>query len=863
MKNSIFDHRGMTALAGAVFASLLIPQAAFAQDAAEADEDDNVIIVKARKRAEDIQTVPLSITAYTEEDLAQRNISNMADLGNSTPGLAITSITGGNVLGIYLRGLAPANTANDLNVDANVGVFIDGIYQTSRNTLDVISVLDVGQIEVVKGPQSALYGRSTFAGAMNVSTKGPSDEWEGSATATIGTDKDYRIRATVAGPINDYFSFRVAGGYLTFDGTGRNLGNLGDNLGGVEKLAVSAALEMRPSDTLTMRLSGFITKSESELSPTTLLPLSSFNCGNASTAALTAGIRQLYCGPQPVSRTSNLSADILDAKARNRQITLDVDWDLGFGTLVSTTGWTHSTNRTYNDYDGTSAGVLLGVCTVPAACFGGAYTRLTNANAVSIGIERVNTFSQELRIQSKDDSDLSWLFGVSAFRSRVPLAAGGIGVSTTTPLATGERLIALSQITTPPTAGTGAFEFTANPFYVANSALTPLSSSYSRSGTSSRSVFGALGYRFGALRLTAEGRYNIDRKRAQVFTVPANPTAGPGVNQAIVGTQVPAATTFPVAGPVYRRSFKSFAPRFTADWQASDDILVYATAGKGIRNGGFNTANPANGAANGILPSEASYEEEESWTYEAGFKSRFFDRRLTFNASVFHIDWSNAQVSGFTQNPAATTVNRIVLNIGDIKSTGFEMSTEAQLTDIFSIGGNFSYSDPKFQPGVYDGGQVAQCVVGATVPATATAALGCPPVIVVTRANGTQAAVPSLEGRRPQRSVKKQWNAHAQARVPLSDSWTATARIDVNYTGPAFNNLINTQFFGERTLANARLSFETDRYSISLWGNNIFDKAYVQNSINQPRIGAPFAFVVPEIYLGEERRMGLTANVKF
>lgn len=850
--------------ASSALVSLSLPGVVSAQDAPAADEasgESGDIIVTARKRAEDIQTVPITITAYTDADLEERNISNIADLGNSTPGMAVTSITGGTVLGIYLRGLAPANTANDLNVDANVGVFIDGMYQTSRNTLDIISVLDVGQIEVVKGPQSALYGRSTFAGALNVSTKRPSQEWEGSVQATVGQDEDYRIRGTVGGPITDYLSFRVAGGYLTYDGYGKNLANTKDNLGGTQKYAFSGALELRPSENFTMRLSGFLSHSETELSPTTTLPLSAFNCGTTNTSAVANGLRQLYCGPQPINSLSSLTPNALDTVAKNRQFTFDVEWDLGFGTFISTTGSTHSTNETYNDYDGTAAGVLVGVCTVPASCFAGAYTRLTNVNALSISRERVNSFSQEFRLQSNEGSDLSWLVGVSAYHARVPLAAGGIGVSATSPLAAGERIIAVTQIATPPAAGTGAFEFTANPFLVADSTVTQLSSSYSDSRTNSRSVFGALGYKFGNLRVNAEGRYNVDRKRAQVFAVAANPTSAPGINREIIGTKTP--TTGFTGGTIYRRKFSSFAPRFTVDWQATPDILLYASAAKGVRNGGFNTANPANGSPTGILPSEASYDEETNWTYEAGVKSNLFDNRLLLNASVFHIDWTNAQVSGFTQNPAATTVNRIVLNIGDIKSTGFEALAELKITDMFSVGGNFSYSDPKFQSGSYDGGQVTTCVIPGATPAAATAAPGCPPVIVVTRANGTQAAVPSIEGRRPQRSVKTQWNIHAKADVPISDDWNATARVDVNYTGPAFNNLINTQFFGKRTLTNVRLGAQNDQFSVSLWANNVFNKKYVQNGINQPRIGAPFAFSVPEIYLGETRRMGVTATAKF
>ncbi|MEY4270531.1 MAG: hypothetical protein RLZZ58_1747, partial [Pseudomonadota bacterium] len=154
-----------------------------------------------------------------------------------------------------------------------------------------------------------------------------------------------------------------------------------------------------------------------------------------------------------------------------------------------------------------------------------------------------------------------------------------------------------------------------------------------------------------------------------------------------------------------------------------------------------------------------------------------------------------------------------------------------------------------------------QCVVGTGT--AATAAPGCPPVIVVTTPSGAVRAVPSIEGNRPARSVEWQWNVHATIDVPLGEKWTLSARADVNHTGPAWANIINTFSYGKRTLTSFRLAVQDDRFSVALWGNNIFDKAYAQNAISQPRGGLPFAFVVPEIYLGEGRRMGVTASVKF
>ena len=813
---------------------------------------EEIVVTGARKRSEDIQTVPIAITALTAKDLADRNITSLTDLSNVTPGIAITSVSGGNIQNIYIRGLAPANTANDLNVDGNVGIFIDGIYQTSRNTTDIISVLDVSQIEFAKGPQSALFGRSTFAGAMSIATGKPSQKLEGGVTGTVGQNDDYRLRGTIAGPISDTLSARIAAGYATYDGYGKNTAAPDDNLGGTEKYAVTASLEYAPTTNFTARLSGFVTHSESESSPYSLQPISGNNCGNVNAAT---GQSTLYCGTLQASRTSSISDDLPNTVAKARQLSLNMDWDLGGVSFASVTGYAAAENHTATDYDGTSDGVLMGVCQGGTGCLtNGAYTRLVRVNLASSERSRVRTFSQELRLQSAKGSPFQWLVGGNYFMSKIPLAASGIATTVSgTALTANERLVQVNQFATPAATGVGAYDYTANAF-VTTSADRTLFASYSDSSTRTISAFGAVGYAFGKLRVNAEGRYNIDRKQAQVFSI-SNPTTSPGFLSPIDDTNDPATGTFPNAGTAFSRTFKAFTPRFTVDYAATRDIFLYASAAKGVRSGGFNTANAV--STTGILQDEVSYDQESNWTYEAGFKTHLFNQILMLNASVFHVDWSNAQVSAFTQNPTAQNPVRIVRNVGGIKTTGAELQAEVRATDMFGFGGSVTYSDPKFNDGAYDSSFIAQCVTAAS-----TAAPGCS-VITITQANGTQRVVPSLGGLRTQRSIQLQWNLHTTANVPITENWTLTGRVDVSHTGPSYNNLINTSEFGERTLTNLRVGVETARYGVFLWANNVFDKAYVSNSFNQPRAGYPTVFSVAERYLGETRRVGLTANAKF
>lgn len=832
--------------------------------AAVADEDaaaSGEIIVSARLRAEDIQTVPISITAYTAEDLQARNVNGLLDLANSTPGFAFTTASGGNTATVVLRGIAPAVTNNDLNVDANVGVFIDGIYQTSRNTFDLISILDVGQIEIAKGPQSALYGRSTFAGAIGISTRRPSHQLEASVAATIAEDKDYRIRGTISGPIVDGLLYaRVAAGALTYDGYGKNLANPSDNLNGYRKYGATASLEFTPSPEFTALLSAFVTKTRNEPIALNLLPVANFNCGVPNAAF---GRPLLYCGEVKANKVSDVSADVPLGDMRTRQIALRMQYDAGIAKLTSVTGLTSASNISYTDYDGTSTGLLFGVCPLGNACLaGGSYTRTYRANLLVSSREKVRSFSQELRIQGDDDAPLQWLFGGYYFNSRVPLNNTAAIATDGTGLGVNDRLVQILPVQTTP--NFGPYDVTANLFLVPTSSVaTQVAASYAQAKTTTKSVFGSLGYDFGDLRVSAEGRYSWDTKRAQTFSAAASPTLAPGAYPQIDGLNVPAPGVFPIVGTPYKNTFKQFTPRFTVDYQPVPDLLIYANAAKGARAGGFNV-NPVNNV-NGILASEVAYDSETNWTYETGIKSRLFDRRLLLNLSVFRTDWKNVQISAFTTNPnlpANVVPLAITRNAGGVKSKGFEVQSNFKVSDLLNIGGSISYSDPKFQAGTYDAGQISRCRLG-TTPATYTAAPGCPPIIAVQTANGGTQYVPSLEGKRPLRSVKLQWNLNATLGTELNDDWRLTARVDVNYTGPVYGNNINTYYFGERTLTNLRIALDSEKIDIALFANNIFDKSYTQNSISQPRANLPTGNNVPELFLGQDRQIGLTATLHY
>lgn len=814
------DHRQFTMamlMLSAAPVGLLAPGVARAQDAAATSagqpEDAGAITVTARRRSETLTNVPLSISALSGDQLEKRSVRNVRDLANNTPGLTFTMGGTPSSSVLVVRGLSSSNFATSLNNEANVGFFIDGIYQTNRNAIDLLDVIDIGQISVAKGPQSALYGRSTFAGAIGISTSEAPRKPTYAISGTLGSDADRRISASVGGPIIDgILSGSIKGSYVTFGGTINN--SDGAKLGGYTHQGLSGSLRFTPTDSLTFKLSGLLAEGDALQTGGFLVPYGEQNCGGTQPQT---GARYIYCG-EVKPRGSDVSGNIPASHSTIKQIALESRYENQAFSIVSTTGLTRSNFRAYFDYDVTRAGDVYGVCTVVGTncpTVGGlaTYGRTVTAQSTGGNQQNVKSFSQELRIQSPDRNRFQWLAGAFFFDSRAD--EGSYVAVDGSQLAANERLV----LAVPALAAsrTGPLANFANPGLSPDVINLQRLASFTKVSTKAYSLFGSLGYEIvPGLKVSAEGRYNIERKTNNNLLSFFAP--GTGLQQ---------------------DTFKSFTPRFTVEYKVTPDILLYANAAKGVRSGGFN-------GVTGVLPSESVYKEESNWTYEVGAKGEVLDRKLVFQLAAFQIDWSDVQVPSYSDNTAV--VQSIIRNLGSLRARGFDASIDVRPVRGVSFGGSASYSDPKYGKNVYDPSQVTQCA-GTTV---------CRYIDVPGR--GLQ---PLVSGNRPPRSVGWQWNAHADLGGALSGDWSWSGRVDVNHTGPATVNALNLSTFGKRTLTNLRIGVETDVFNISLWATNLFDKSYVSTALTQPRNGYPSTLRTIEAYLGERRRAGVTVSAKF
>ena len=196
-----------------------------------ADEDENSlaieeIIVTARKREESLQDIPVAVTAFSAAEIEAAGLRDVQDVAALTPGFNVAPLFGGDQATPVIRGLSTTIG------EPNVGFFVDGVYMGSRQTMTTLLGNFIERIEVAKGPQSALYGRNTFGGAINFVTRKPSGAFEGDVEATAGSDGKQALRATLGGPFGDSrLSYRVAAMSDEFDGFYKNEltgGNLDD-----------------------------------------------------------------------------------------------------------------------------------------------------------------------------------------------------------------------------------------------------------------------------------------------------------------------------------------------------------------------------------------------------------------------------------------------------------------------------------------------------------------------------------------------------------------------------------------------------------------------------------------------------------
>lgn len=632
------------------------------------------VIVTSRRIAERLQDVPLSVVALTGKDIEERGVTSLVDLSTLTPGLSYSSDFGRSGERPTVRGISVSR----LDAPQPVSVFIDGVYV--RDGVLALGLDDAQRIEVIKGPQSALYGRATYAGAINYVTVNPGNVLQGKVNSTVASDGERSVFGALTVPlVTDVLSMRVRlkhsefGGQYTNSLDGSKLGTENSNSAGVK-----FALNLGESFTAALALDSARTQDGLFVTQVRKNPLQaggkiinqngSFNAPNGT---ICNGYLINQVGNDPITRLPSASVPASVATILN-------GYPCGAGSIVGTSfpvggpalkDYTDPvTGIAYGDVRGNVRNVDRGALTLKYEFGGGyeltsqtAYTK-TAANVgtdqsyrgipIALGTswlsytrDKLDYKSQEFRLTSPLDNDLTWAAGLFYYKEEAE--------GTTTNL-----LVQKGPAIVPDT-----------------TRLKPAST------VTNIAPFATVQYKFNdALRLSLEGRYSSERVQV----------GGPPQGIAVVTTG-PCIAGQP-CGITGDNTFTDFAPRVTVDYKLTPDTMLYGQWAKGSKAGGFNTLP-------GLASNYLTFDGEKIRALEIGAKNRLLGGRMLVNLSLFQNDVSGLQLSngvtltnpftGALQNDTAT------VNIGEARTRGIEAEVMYQASRWLQLSGNYAYTDAK------------------------------------------------------------------------------------------------------------------------------------------------------------------------
>jgi len=386
----------------ALAAQPALAQAALAQDSGSAAKpagsenaygDADGIVVTARKREESIQEIPAAVSAVSQKDLTRAGATTLDDVARLTPGLTFNSGNAGGLAAPSLRGITNITSTT---FDNNVGVFLDGVYLSAKSNLD-IDLFNLARVEVIKGPQSALYGNNAFAGAINYVLDKPASSFSGRAKASVGTDGLFEIAGKVSVPISSDLSAMVVGTYSTFGGTVPNVNPTGQTLGGWKyKVSGSGMLDYHPGGALSASL--FYYHYEDKLDGGANFIFTN-DCGGTISPNVTpnrgGSTLRFKCGPLPTPDAVNV--DGASYSTRKTDLVLGhLNYDFGPVTLRYTGSYAkYDTYALQDQHLNTYGGTLTS-----------AQRRFTQPF-----VGPVREWSSELRLESYGNSFLDWAAG--------------------------------------------------------------------------------------------------------------------------------------------------------------------------------------------------------------------------------------------------------------------------------------------------------------------------------------------------------------------------------------------------------------------------------------------------------------------
>ena len=588
------------------------------------------IVVTAQKRTESVQDVPISITALSGDDLARRGLNDLQEVARYVPNFDMPSSNNLRNVRVRIRGIGSSGT--NPGIESSVGTFLDGLYMPTGG-MNFGELTDINSVEVLRGPQGTLYGRNTPIGALNVTTRKPSDEFESLIKLGYGEYDQTNVSGYVGGGLGDTTAGRLSFWYRDREGYEKNTFT-GDDVNDNEEWGVRGKLLFAPTDTVEINTAIYYSEIERRCCMAEQLSPNDPNWGIATPGFLAAQTAAGYPFTNFDDSDHRVDGDDEgDDTSESFGASVQVDWDFGDEFLfTSITGYQDWENSVVISADSLRNPML--------------FAPQTQSNEV---------LSQEFRITSPSDRAVEYIAGLYFYKQD-------------------------TQFDSDLTVGAGANRVFPFPAALCPAPCTAQEGDFVTSAfdqeTESVAGYGNLTWHISDVwDVTGGLRWSRDEK--DVYIAHTNsPTNSIPINVAIFPPNVVGDRD---------RSESKVTWSFNTRYNVSDDVMVFFTSSTGFKSGGFNSRRLPVGA-------QVEFEEESSLTYEAGIKSFFFDREVMLNLTVFHTTVEDFQESTL----APTGTGFIVGNAGEQEVKGVEADLTWAPNDNLLVNGSFAYLDSEY-----------------------------------------------------------------------------------------------------------------------------------------------------------------------
>ena len=624
---------------------LLAAVAVFGTVNAQEKEEDTgqleEVLVTATHRTENIQDIPISVTAISGAELDKADIFDPATVALRVPNMTYGEFAPGQAI-ISLRGVSSADDGAGL--DNSISLFLDGVY-IGRSAAINFDMFDLERLEVLRGPQGTLFGRNAIGGAINVVTSKPTNELVAKAGGTVGNEGILRYRGLVSGPLSDNLAGKISFTHREHDGWVRNV-ILNRDIADEDQTSVRGQLRFTTEASDWLLSGDWMEDNRDDMGRTPMVnraPVLQILAANGGGGDWETAISR---------------GGFSDRNAYG--ISLQGDIEFSRGVLTTITAFRHADT----DWEMPSVGAPLGAIGLPFD------------EVIDDIVEDIDTFSQELRWTSLLEGNFQYTAGLYYLNEDT------------------DR-VEQFWITR-----AGTYGDPANPFLLTDPGPQDMvGNEYARTQneTNSYAVYAEGTWQPNdKWSLTVGARYTIDDKDYTATSV--NCDLVRDNDPSIIGTQFenwPACNGVGGSLNIIAEAFEvnpsedwnDFSPKFAAQYFAHDSLMFFGTISKGFKSGGF--------AGSQGIESVASdpVDPETAWNYELGMKGDFFDRSLRLNVTAFYMDYQDLQIVRFGPVEGSAFGTFITTNIGSADIYGLELESTWLVTDSFQLSGHLALLD--------------------------------------------------------------------------------------------------------------------------------------------------------------------------